>query len=99
MKSITLVAAIVLMTGCATQTYTMSGDTTDAAPKQPTKEISQTFWVEGIGQQKVLDAAQVCGGADKVIKVESKETFLDGLYGVLTLGIYTPRTAKVYCKG
>lgn len=98
MKTLTLVVVVALMTGCATQTYTMSGDTAGATPQQPSKEVSQTFWVEGIGQNKTLNAAEVCGGADKVIKVESKQTFVNGLLGFVTLGIYTPRTAKVYCK-
>lgn len=98
MKNLTIAVVVVLMTGCATQTYTMTDESAGLTPQLPTKEISQTFWVEGIGQEKSLNAAQICGGANKVIKVESKETFLDGLYGVLTLGIYTPRTAKVYCK-
>ena len=39
-----------------------------------------------------------CGGVDKVVKVEAQHTFINGLLGLVTLGIYTPRDAKIYCK-
>lgn len=95
MKNIVLVAFIALMTGCATQTYNLAGG---AASEVPTKQVSQSFFVEGIGQHKNINAAQICGGVDKVIKVETKAEVTDVLLGIVTLGIYTPRTAKVYCK-
>ncbi len=39
------------------------------------------------------------GGADKVAMVQSHVTFLDGFLGAITFGIYTPRSARVYCTG
>ena len=83
-----------LMGGCAAQTFNING----ADGEVPTTQTSQTFFVSGIAQEKVMDAAQICGGADKVVKVEAQQTFLNGLLGFVTLGIYTPRDAKVYCK-
>ena len=37
------------------------------------------------------------GGADKVVRTEVQQTFVNGLLGFVTLGIYTPREARVYC--
>ena len=70
----------------------------DAAGEVPTTQVSHHFFIAGLGQEKVLDAAEICGGVDKVVKVESQLTFINGLLGLITLGIYTPRDAKIYCK-
>ncbi len=90
----TLLAAAVLA-GCANQRFNVAGEVVGVVPKV---EDSQSFFVDGIGQMKTIDAAQVCGGANKVTGVAVEQTGLDVLLGVVTLGIYTPRTARVYCK-
>jgi hypothetical protein len=46
----------------------------------------------------VTDAAALCEGADNIIKVAAQHTFVNGLLGLMTFGIYTPRDAKVFCK-
>ena len=48
-----------------------------------------------IGQKKTVDAAKICGGAENVVKTETQQTFVNGLLGFITLGIYTPLEA--YC--
>ncbi|WP_159652353.1 Bor family protein [Vibrio atypicus] len=100
MKKLILVAALSMVaTGCAQQTFVMSSEvsatTNDALP---TKEQSQHFFIDGIAQDKEIDAAAVCGGADKVVKVEVQQTFTNVVLDVVTFGIYTPREARVYCK-
>ena len=95
MKKIALIAAgALLLSGCATQTFNLAAN----SPATPTKEVSQPFFVSGIGQSKEMDAAEVCGGAAKIAKVETKTTGMDVVFGMITAGIYTPRTARVYCK-
>ena len=83
-----------LASGCATQTFTINGTAGD----YPTEQQTQHFFVSGIGQQKVADAAEICGGAENIVKVESHLSFLNGFLGFITYGIYTPRQARVYCK-
>ena len=61
-------------------------------------ENMQMFFVAGIGQGKSIDAADVCGSADQVAKVETEQTFIDGLIGSISGGIVTPRTARVFCN-
>jgi hypothetical protein len=89
-----LICTAALISGCASQQFVMSGDTEES----PTEQTSQAFFVNGIGQHRVIDAAAVCGGADKVQKVEVQETFVNGVFRFITFGIYTPRDAKIYCK-
>ena len=59
--------------------------------------ITHHFFVSGIGQ-KTVDAAKICGGAENVVKTETQQTFVNGLLGFITLGIYTPLEARVYCS-
>ena len=94
MKKLAIAACVLVMTGCATQTYYVNG----SAPSEPTEDKMQTFFLSVIGQEQKLNAADICGGADKVAKVQSKLEFVDWFLGALTFGIYTPRHAKVYCK-
>ena len=46
--------------------------------------------------KKTVDAAKICGGAENVVKTETQQTFVNGLLGFITLGIYTPLEARVY---
>lgn len=57
-----------------------------------------SFFVSGIGQEKTVDAAKICGGAENVVKTETQQTFVNGLLGFITFGIYTPLEARVYCS-
>ena len=64
----------------------------------PKETITYHFFVSGIGQKKTVDAAKICGGAENVVKTETQQTFVNGLLGFITLGIYTPLEARVYCS-
>jgi hypothetical protein len=93
MKKIILPLILVAtLAACSTQTAYINGQTGKLG-----KEDMQTFFVSGLGQTQTIDAAAVCGGANKVVKVERQTSFLNGLLGMLTSGIYTPYDAKVYC--
>ncbi|WP_130802425.1 Bor family protein [Acinetobacter ihumii] len=95
MKKLIFVSLISLLSsGCATQTYLLSNEGNSA----PSYNKMQAFFVSGIGQEKEIDAAKICGGADKVSKVQTKITFLNGLLGQISYGVYTPRQILVYCK-
>jgi len=99
MKKILAVVALstLVLAGCSTQKFNLNPGadlTSDAA-----LTTSQTFFLSGIGQEKEVDAAEVCGGADKVSQVSTKLTFINGFWGVVSFGIYTPRTVEVHCIG
>ncbi|GIY44670.1 lipoprotein bor [Caerostris darwini] len=77
--------------GCAQQTFTVQNKPAAVAPKET---ITHHFFVSGIGQKKTVDAAKICGGAENVVKTETQQTFVNGLLGFITLGIYTPLEAR-----
>ena len=64
---------------------------TKLAAVAPKETITHHFFVSGIGQKKTVDAAKICGGAENVVKTETQQTFVNGLLGFITLGIYTRR--------
>ena len=82
-----------ILSACSTQTALVNGK-----GGEKTKEEMQTFFVSGLGQTQSINAATVCGGAEKVAKVERVYSALNWGLGVLTAGIYTPYDAKVYCN-
>ena len=91
MKNTTRYCAGLLITGCAQQTFTVQNKPAAVAPKEA---ITHHFFVSGIGQKKTVDAAKICGGAENVVK-RNRQTFVNGLLGFITLGIYTPLEARV----
>ena len=89
-------ALALLITGCAQQTFTVQNKPAAVAPKG--NHHPSFLLVSGIGQKKTVDAAKICGGAENVVKTETQQTFVNGLLGFITLGIYTPLEARVYCS-
>lgn len=83
----------VALSSCATQRiYTSDGSVAMNADY----EKSQAFWLSGFGGFAELNAQQIC--KDKTVeRVETFWSFTDGFFNVMTIGIYTPRTVRVYC--
>lgn len=61
-------------------------------------EGSQSFYLWGLVPDKVeIDISSIC--ADKGFdQLQTKTTFIDGFLGFITFGIYSPKTASVWCK-
>ena len=89
-----VMGSVLLVSGCATQTGLIQ-PTQNTTPEY-TK--SQTFFIGGIGQEQTVNAAEVCGGAQNVAKVQTLQEAKDIALGLVTFGICTPRTAKVFCR-
>ena len=96
MKKMLLVTALALLiTGCAQQTFTVQNKPAAVAPKET---ITHHFFVSELGRRKLSMQPKFCGGAENVVKTETQQTFVNGLLGFITLGIYTPLEARVYCS-
>lgn len=61
--------------------------------------VVQKNWVNtfvfGLVAAQPIDVTAQCPGG--VAKVETQQTFVNGLVGLLTLGIYTPQAATITC--
>ena len=95
MKKMLLATALALLiTGCAQQTFTVQNKPAAVAPK-PSPIISSFL---ELGRRKLSVTAKICSGAENVVKTETQQTFVNGLLGFITLSIYTPLEARVYCS-
>ena len=60
--------------------------------------ITHHFFVSGIGQKKTVDAAKFVAAQKMLLNRNPSKTFVNGLLGFITLSIYTPLEARVYCS-
>ncbi|MCP4354236.1 MAG: lipoprotein bor [Proteobacteria bacterium] len=108
---ISLALTVLLLGGCAKQAYVLNNDykemrrndeffSEEVFADNSNADIKEThnFFIHGIAQGRAINLAKTCGGIHNVAKVESQMTFLNGLLSIITLGIYTPRDARVYCR-
>ena len=56
------------------------------------------FFVSGVGRRKLSMQPKFVAAQRNVVKTETQQTFVNGLLGFITLGIYTPLEARVYCS-
>ena len=78
---------------CSTDVLLFKTEQAAVAPET----ITHHFFVSGIGQKKTVDAAKFVA-AQKILLKRNQQTFVNGLLGFITLGIYTPLEARVYCS-
>ncbi len=62
----------------------------------------QHFFVYGwVPNRKIIRAAEICGGADQIDRIETGQTFVQGLIESLAsfyINIYSPYTGRVVCR-
>ena len=90
-----LAGTALLLSACTTQTaYTKGSD----VPSKLAYQKNQSFFVFGIGQERTVNAVEVCGNEENIAKVESRWTAPNIIVGLVTFGIYVPRESRVYCQ-
>lgn len=62
----------------------------------PTYQDSKSFFLGGLIGEHRVDGKEICHGRTP-LQMQAQDTFVDGLLTVLTIGIYAPRTVKVWC--
>jgi hypothetical protein len=90
-SSLMLVASLAFLTGCYHQVVQ-----TGRAPSTTVIERPWTAtWIFGIVPAEDISTAAQCPSG--VATVVTEQSFLNGLVGVLTLGIYTPQNVTITC--
>ena len=86
-------ALALLITGCAQQTFTVQNKPASSSTKGNHHPSFLRFW----NWAKKLSIAKICWQRIKkiLLKLETQQTFVNGLLGFITLGIYTPLEARV----
>ena len=94
-KKTVIILAALFVAGCAQTKFHMQERDDAQVAKY---DEAQHYFISGLGQQKNIDPAAICGGAENVSRVETQTTFVNGLVSMVTFGIYTPQQTRVYCK-
>lgn len=82
-------------TSCSTITIRDQG--VDKVDSDPNWKESKSFFLGGLIGKHRVNVSEICqGGSAK--QLQTQFSFLDILFRTITFGIYTPRTAKVWCN-
>lgn len=93
---IAAISAVVLAaSGCAT--VTMTGEGEERLKSAPTYQQNHAFFLWGLVGEHEVDVAHLCGQGN-TRQMQTETTFVDGLLGTVTFGIYSPRTSRVWCE-
>ena len=86
----------------ATALFLLQDAQQTAIQNKPAAKMLKTilmFFISGIGQKKTVGTIKNLWRAKRnIVKTETQQTFVNGLLGFITLGIYTPLEARVYCS-
>ena len=80
---------------CSTDVYCSKKQTGSSSTKGNHHPSFLRFWNWA---EETVDAAKEFVAAQKMLLKQKPETFVNGLLGFITLGIYTPLEACVYCS-
>lgn len=90
-----LLVLTTVISACSTVTIRPHGGLKDSSPADYID--SKPFYFGGpIGVHKV-DVNQACEGRE-VTQMQTVMSSSDWFFSIITFGIYTPRTAKVWCE-
>lgn len=88
-------AAGAALVSCATATIRPNGGPGISNP--PTFSQTEPFFFWGLKGEHTVNVAEICQ-ARGVEQMQTQQTFMNGFLTVITLGIYAPKTAKVWCR-
>ena len=101
-----LAPCLALALGCYTTTYynfepEPPAPAAHADAKQTVPQYWRSFWVYGWAPSEMrIDAAGSCGGLEHVKRLETEQTFVQGLVTAFAgyyINIYAPYSARVVC--
>lgn len=83
-----------LLAGCSTVTLRPEG--TRKLATEPTHQETLNYYFWGLKGEHTVDVQAICGDRE-VLQMQAQDTFGNRVLTVLTLGIYYPRSARVWC--
>ncbi len=96
LKKLTLILLLsAFITGCASVTVRPHGGPKDNSQAHYVE--SMPFYFGGIIGNRKVNVNEACEGAE-VTQMQTITTLSDWVLGAISISIYTPRTAKVWCE-
>jgi hypothetical protein len=92
---ILLTVLALLSSACETVTVVRDLQASGTAGS-PTWEAAQNYYLWGLIGENDIYLDKICKDRPAT-SVVVQTTFMDGLFSLLVLGIYSPRTVKVWC--
>jgi hypothetical protein len=83
-----------ILAGCSTVTLRPEG--TGKLATEPTHEETLNYYFWGLRGEHRVDVRAICGDR-QVEQMQAQDTFGNRVLTVLTLGIYYPRSVRVWC--
>jgi hypothetical protein len=90
-----LTALAAALVSCAT--VTIRPDDGDKLDTPPTWSKRLSFYFGGLVGEYHIDVRAVCGG-QRMVQMQTQETFVDRLLRFVTLYVYSPRHVKIWCE-
>ncbi|MEX1670015.1 Bor family protein [Zhongshania guokunii] len=81
----------------ACSTVTINPSSSAKLSSEPSYQQRKNFFFWGLAGEHRVDVTAVCA-QQNVAQMQSQQTFVDGLLGAVTLGIYAPHSVKVWCN-
>lgn len=96
LKNLVLASVLLTSSGCFTVTATRNGSVPKAS--EPDFKETEHFFLWGLAPDaRVVNVKKVCP-QNPPSQLQTQTTFVDGFLSLITLGIYSPRTARVWCS-
>ncbi len=92
-----VLAMLLLCCLCACSSVTVRTDDERKTRTSPDYEQRFNYFWWGVKGTNSVNVREVCKG-DNVEQMQAINTFSDSFLTLITLGIYSPRTARVWCK-
>ncbi len=94
-KTAFIFAAAILLNGCSS--VTVRTDQLEKNHDTPTYQKRYNYYWWGLKGEHSVNVRLVCQGKP-VEQMQTAFTLSDTLMGLITIGIYNPRTARVWCQ-
>lgn len=90
------ILSLVMLTMCGCSSVNVRTDEHHEETRPPTYQKSYNYWWWGLRGRHSINVREVCQGRP-VIQVQAVDTVSNIFAGLFTLGIYAPRTARIWC--
>jgi len=95
-RLIGILCACIILSACGS--VTIRTDNQRETSDIPSYQKSFNYWWWGLKGEYDINTREICSG-NSVSQMQSVSSFSDAALTIITLGIYAPRSARVWCEG